>query len=160
MPLQIQDELLEYMFDEVLSDNEAFSDDEVFSDDSDNEFEVKNEIIEESVIEEPVIDEQTDIKFVGFTIPRIETYQNAKGEEKKKPIGMIQKWTDIITAENYENYINPNHEVRCLITGQKSNIIVIDFDDIESYEKIKSDFPDITKHKTIKTRRGFHIYCK
>ena len=120
---------------------------------------IEEQVIEEPVVEEPVVEEQTDIKFVGFTIPRIETFRNAKGEEKKKPIGMPSDWNNKVTAENYKTFINPNHQVRCLLTGKKSNIIVIDFDDTESYEKLKNDYPNITRHKTIKTRRGFHIYC-
>ena len=40
---------------------------------------------------------------------------------------MPSDWNNKVTAENYKIFINPNHQVRCLITGQKSNIIVIDF---------------------------------
>jgi len=96
---------------------------------------------------------------VTFTIPSIETYINKQGIEKKKPIGMPKDWVNKITEDNYKSFNNKNHEVRCLLTGYKSKITVIDFDNKKSYEKICKDFPEIKKYKTIKTRRGFHIYC-
>jgi len=98
-------------------------------------------------------------KLVTFTIPSIETYINKQGIEKKKPIGMPKDWVNKITEDNYKSFNNENHEVRCLLTGFKSGLTVIDFDNKKSYEKLCNDFPEIKKYKTIKTRRGFHIYC-
>jgi hypothetical protein len=102
---------------------------------------------------------QTEPKFVGFTIPTIQTYKNNKGLEKKKPIGMPKDWTNIITEENYTDYNKEGHEVKCLMTGKKSGIIVIDFDNKSSYDKICNDYPNLKTYKTIKTRRGYHVYC-
>jgi phage/plasmid-associated DNA primase len=97
--------------------------------------------------------------FTTFTIPSIETYINKQGIEKKRPNGMPKDWTNKITKDNYEKYNNENHECKCLLTGSKSNITVIDFDNKKSYEKICKDFPELKKYKTVKTRRGYHIYC-
>jgi phage/plasmid-associated DNA primase len=99
-------------------------------------------------------------KFITFTIPSIETYINKQGIEKKKPIGMPKDWTNKITKDNYEKYNNDEkHLVKCLLTGSKSGITVIDFDNKKSYDKICKELPEIKKYRTIKTRRGFHIYC-
>jgi len=68
---------------------------ELLEDDSDDELEMQNEIIEEPIAEEPIIggltasgcrasEEQTDIKFVGFTIPRIEIFKKCKRRGKEE----------------------------------------------------------------------------
>jgi hypothetical protein len=102
---------------------------------------------------------QIEPKFVTFTIPTIETYINNKGIEKKRPIKMPKDWTNIITEENYKDYNKEGHEGKCLLTGKKSGIIVIDFDNKSSYDKICNDYPNLKTYKTIKTRRGYHVYC-
>jgi phage/plasmid-associated DNA primase len=97
-------------------------------------------------------------KFVRFTIPRIET-KLKKDEEKKELIGMPKEWTTKITPENYKKYINKDHEATCMPTGKINNIIVIDFDDRDAYDKMCKEYPDLKNYKTVKTRRGFHVYC-
>ena len=115
----------------------------------------------ETKVETPVeCKVETNFNFIGFTIERIDTYLNKKGVEKKKPIGMPNKWTERITAENYNDFIDPKHKAWCFMTGKISNIIVIDFDYKDSYDKMCIDYPDLKKHKTVQTKRGYHIYCK
>jgi hypothetical protein len=98
--------------------------------------------------------------FVRFSITKIVTYLNKDGIEKKKPIGMPKEWTTKINAENYQEYLNPNDKAFCLLTGKINNITVIDFDSKTEYENFCADYPDILRHKTIKTKRGYHVYCK
>jgi len=98
--------------------------------------------------------------FVRFTIPKITTYINADGIEKKKPIGMPPKWTENINEMTYKDYINNTHKVMCLLTGKINDLTIIDFDNKEVYEKAVKEYPDLKNYRTIQTKRGFHIYCK
>lgn len=104
--------------------------------------------------------ETTLANFVRFTIPKIITYLNANGIEKKKPIGMPDKWTEVINETNYKNYIHNNNKVMCLLSGKINNLTIIDFDNKEVYEKAVKEYPDLKNYRTIQTKRGFHIYCK
>jgi hypothetical protein len=98
--------------------------------------------------------------FVRFTIPKITTYLNADGIEKKKPIGMPSKWTEIINESTYKDYINNSHKAMCLLTGKINDLTIIDFDKKEVYELALKEYPELKKYKTIQTKRGYHIYCK
>jgi len=97
--------------------------------------------------------------FTIFTFKGIETNINSRGEEKKKPIGM-PVWKQI-NQDNFRNYIDmKNDTATAIITGKMSGITVIDFDDVNEYNKLVADYPDIKKHRTIKTKNGYHIYCQ
>ncbi len=104
--------------------------------------------------------ETTLANFVRFTIPKITTYLNADGIEKKKPIGMPSKWTEIINESTYKNYINNSHKAMCLLTGKINDLTIIDFDKKEVYDLALKEYPELKNYKTIQTRRGYHIYCK
>jgi len=58
--------------------------------------------------------------------------------------------------------VNPNHEVVFALTGEKSGIVVVDFDTLEQYEDLinRGIFSNPTDYPTVKTRRGVHIYFK
>lgn len=101
----------------------------------------------------------SNVEFAYFTIPKIKTYINGDGKEKKKLIGMPLAWTTTITSDNYINYINPTHDVKCVFTGEKNNITIVDFDNIETYNKVLELFPNLKNYRTIKTKRGYHVYC-
>lgn len=96
--------------------------------------------------------------FVCFTFSGISTFTNSKGEEKKKPMG-LPKHADI-NADNFKDYCNDSHKAAAIITGKMSNITVIDFDDKECYETMATKYPDLKKYRTIKTNKGYHIYCQ
>ena len=104
--------------------------------------------------------ETTLANYVRFTIPKITTYLNDEGKEKKKPIDMPKKWTEIITKENYKQYIKTTDKVMCLLTGKINDLTVIDFDKKEVYELALQTYPELKTYKTIQTKRGYHIYCK
>ena len=96
--------------------------------------------------------------FVCFTFSGISTFVNSKGEEKKKPMGMPKHAE--INKENFLEYCNASHKAAAIITGKMSNITVIDFDDKDCYENMATKYPDLKKYRTIKTNKGYHIYCK
>jgi hypothetical protein len=99
-----------------------------------------------------------DEDFVCFTFSGIQTFINSKGEEKKKPMGMPKHAE--INKDNFLEYCNFNHKAAAIITGKMSNITVIDFDDKDCYETMAAKYPDLKKYRTIKTNKGYHIYCK
>ena len=96
--------------------------------------------------------------FVCFTFSGISTFLNSKGEEKKKPMGMPKHAE--INKDNFLQYCNNSHKAAAIITGKMSNITVIDFDDKDCYENMATKYPDLKKYRTIKTNKGYHIYCK
>lgn len=104
--------------------------------------------------------ETTLANFVRFTIPKITTYLNADGFEKKKPIGMPSKWTDVINENNYKDYINNTHKAMCLLTGKINDLTIIDFDNKDVYKLALEQYPELKTYRTIQTKRGYHIYCK
>lgn len=99
-----------------------------------------------------------DEGFICFTFSGISTRANSKGEEKKSPMG-LPKHAEI-NATNFKDYCHSSHKGAAIITGKMSNLTVIDFDDKNCYDKMVSKFPDLKKYRTIKTNKGYHIYCK
>jgi len=96
--------------------------------------------------------------YVRFSIPKITTKLNDKGEEKKKLEDVPSKWEQL-TKDTYKKYLNSTHKAVCLLTGKINNLTVIDFDSVDSYNKMLESYPELQKYKTIKTKNGFHIYC-
>ena len=94
--------------------------------------------------------------FVRFTFSKIYTEINAKGIEKKKASN-LPKWKEI-NRDNFRDYIKPKHTAHAVITGEMSNITVIDFDTKEVYRDVVAKYPSLTEHYTVETYRGFHIY--
>lgn len=81
------------------------------------------------------------------------TYINEKGEEKKNLI-LPKGWND-------PNFSNEDKGYGYLVkTGQISGITVLDCDDKEAYLSLCEIYPNINKHYTVKTRRGYHVYFK
>jgi len=91
---------------------------------------------------------------VSFTFDSIKTCLNDNETEKKELIG-LPKWSKI-TLDNCDMFDNKN--CVAVITGEKSNLTIIDFDDSDTYETLKHEYPDLSKYKTIKTNNGFHIW--
>lgn len=96
--------------------------------------------------------------FIIFTFKGITTNINSKGEEKKIPIGMPQWKT--ITKDNFYEYCKTGDKGAALITGEISGITVIDFDDINEYNTMIKEYPELKQHRTIRTNKGVHLYCK
>ena len=93
---------------------------------------------------------------VSFTFNDIKTDLNDKNEEKKSLIG-LPKWSKI-TLDNCDCF----DEGSCIavITGEKSDLTIIDFDDSDTYETLVREYPELKNYKTIKTNQGYHVWCK
>ena len=75
----------------------------------------------------------------------------------KKPVGM-PLWKSFNKPEDC--IIKPNDKVLCVMTGKKNNITVIDCDTHQAYHNLVSEYPILNNTYTVKTSKGFHIYCK
>jgi len=89
------------------------------------------------------------VSFSGFEIKT----KIINGKEKKD-IKKMPAWKEI-NKNTCINYIGLNVAVIC---GKLSNISVIDFDNMESYHQVMTDFPELENFKKVKTRNGVHIY--
>ena len=95
---------------------------------------------------------------ISFTFGGIKTHLNKNGEEKKDLIKMT-KW-ETINADNFKDFCMIEHKGLAIITGKISGITGIDFDLVDEYNRMLQDYPDLKNHRTIKTKNGFHVYCK
>ena len=98
--------------------------------------------------------------FVYFSRPGpITTYAKDGKEIKKLPFPKDFSWK-IINKDNYNEFFNCDDKSFYIITGEMSNITVIDFDKVELYEQLIEDIPELKNHFTVKTKKGYHIYFK
>jgi hypothetical protein len=91
------------------------------------------------------------VSFSGFNIKT-----NIVNGKEKKVIKNMPPWKQI-TKDNCLKYVGLNVAV---ITGAISGISVIDFDNMNSYNLVITDFPELKDFKKVKTRNGVHIYGK
>lgn len=96
--------------------------------------------------------------FVGFTGKEITLRKNKSGIYKKT--NAITKKHSLITMENYNKFISQADKTFCVITGEKSDLVVFDFDTPTSYDIFVKQFPECKSYLTIKTNNGYHIYFK
>ena len=93
-------------------------------------------------------------EFVVHSFRSIEI-ELVNGDWKKKPKGIRSEWQNIT-----ESNIKKGDKAFGLLTGEKSNIIVLDFDDKDLYNEYCMKFPSIATAPRIATRKGFHCYFK
>ena len=91
------------------------------------------------------------LSFSDFTIKT----KMVNDKEKKEP-KFRTPWKTI-TFDNCLENVNSNVAVIC---GKVSGITIIDFDDEESYDQMRKDFPMLDEFKLVETNNGFHIYGK
>ena len=109
----------------------------------------KNNIVQ-SIIDSYI----NDFNFIVFSSKKkITTYINEKTNEEKKELYMPKGWTEL-TESNYDI----NDKSFFILTGKKSDLTVLDFDDVNEYNKLISKFPKLKEQYTIKTNKGYHIY--
>ena len=93
--------------------------------------------------------------FVIHSFPEIVLELNPKGQWKKIPKGMRKGWQKLT-----ETSIKKNDTAFGLLTGEISNILVLDFDDINLFDNYCMKFPEIINAPRVSTRKGFHVYYK
>lgn len=75
--------------------------------------------------------------------------------EIKKTLKLPSGWNNFIENEIYDD---ETHNATGLITGEKTGITVIDFDDMNIYNKICDIIPAFKTCKRTLTRKGVHCY--
>ena len=103
-----------------------------------------------------------DLDIIPFVFPRIVCKLGTDGHVTKRAYG-LPKWSQI-TRENCVPTIIKSDYIHArgigLITGSKSHLTVIDFDNAETYKQLVKLYPKLIDHWTVKTKKGFHMYCQ
>ena len=89
---------------------------------------------------------------VFFSFKKISTNLNADGKIKKDLIGLP------LHSSIKKTTIQNGHKAYAMRTGAISGVTVLDFDKIEVYEKLTSQFKYLKKCYSVKTLKGYHIY--
>lgn len=85
----------------------------------------------------------------------LSTSEDDKGNINKEVSALPQAWQTMEKSEiKKDKYFN----AQGLITGERTSITVIDFDDIKVYEQICKIMPQFSSCLRVETRRGFHCY--
>ena len=94
-------------------------------------------------------------KLIKHSFPEIILAPNKEGIYKKKLIKVCKNWSGLT-----ESNVNPDHKAIGVLTGIKSGIIVIDFDDKNLYSEIIAEFPEMSFAPRVATRNGYHLYFR
>ena len=99
--------------------------------------------------------------FVYFSRPnQIKTYLSKEGKETKKlPFDKDFSWK-IIDEDNYDDFFDESHNTFFIITGELSNITVVDIDKEDLYDELLNQYEELENCMTVKTKKGYHIYFK
>jgi len=74
-----------------------------------------------------------------------------KNRELKKKIGFPNEWEQLEVSD-------PHHPLRAILTGKPSNLTVVDIDRMSSHRKLVEAIPELASVRTVKTRKGFHLF--
>lgn len=77
------------------------------------------------------------------------------GEWKKKPKFMRTGWQELT-----ESSIMKGDKGLGLLTGEKSNVLVLDFDNLELYDEYVMKYPKLKDAPRVTTRKGHHLYFR
>ena len=75
---------------------------------------------------------------------------------KKETNGDMKGWAELETSKFIKG-----HEVFFVVTGQKSNVIVVDFDNEEDYRGLTMGVYPVFEadlYPTVRTKKGYHVY--
>jgi hypothetical protein len=92
-------------------------------------------------------------EFIKFSFSDFKTFKNKDGEEKKD-FTPPQGWSNLTKSS-----LNQEHNNIGILTGQKSNITVIDYDDKKVFNEDNSKFKFFeNNYYIVETKNGYHIY--
>ena len=75
--------------------------------------------------------------------------------KKKKPKGLLEGWSKLESS-----VIDDSHECQFVLTGEKNNILVVDFDNIDHFHELMNNgtIEDASLYPIVKTFKGVHMY--
>ena len=96
---------------------------------------------------------------MGFSVLPVQG--NNLPDHPKQPATMWRRFQRRIASEaEIDSMFSGHITAMGIICGQVSGLMVIDFDDLQSYRKFCMRFPELVRSYTVKTRRGFHVYFR
>ena len=96
---------------------------------------------------------------VCFPIKEIKFNKDGKKDlHKMLPSG----WNELTKETvDYNGFQAINHyKAMGVLTGKINNVTVIDCDNQDAYDKLTKKYPELLETTTVRTPRGFHIYCQ
>jgi hypothetical protein len=89
-----------------------------------------------------------------YLLGSLKTKLSNSGDEKKDLSGCLPKeWQNMKTSNQNLGYGS------IIRTGEINNLLVLDFDDNDSYKHFRDTYNIVpTKYFTVKPRRRFHVY--
>lgn len=101
----------------------------------------------------------TELGFRHFSFLSMTAYKDAKGHVTKEARGLLTtKARDAVTVDKPN--LKRDHTCMAILTGRQSNLTIIDCDTHEAYHRLLAEYPAFRGYHTVKTRKGYHIYCK
>lgn len=83
---------------------------------------------------------------------------DTNGVEKKHVTGVVPPKWQYVDPKVRKTGFKDNGFGNGVHTGKLSNIVVIDCDNMESYEVLCRAYDKLHEHYTVKTRKGYHVY--
>eukprot|EP01035_Chromulina_nebulosa_P002390 gene2390-3232_t len=111
-----------------------------------------------------IVDKLREQEIYCFTFNCLKyTDLKKSGKPNKKMCYPPKTWTTFTKEQCRELVVPKNHYALAILTGEISNLTVIDFDTDSnghtSYEEVLEDFPELRTCKTVRScSGGYHIY--
>lgn len=93
--------------------------------------------------------------FVGFSFSKI-VWNPILQKKDFEYVWQITGWSELTKTKLRHS----NDKGFSVVTGKVSGITGIDCDTQETYHNLTRHFPQLLNSLTVKTRKGYHIYCK
>ena len=104
----------------------------------------------------PVQNKHIAKDFIKFTTPYLR--KDTNGKKKFVKIKWKDDDTSLLSNDTYKSMCNSNHKVNCVLTGERNNVTVFDFDEPEQYYNFINQYPEHKESYTVQTPKGFHVY--
>ena len=107
----------------------------------------------------PLLQEAKKLARAGFSV--IPVHGDNAPDEPKKPAIKWRKYQQRIPSRaELEAAFDKKHSALGIVCGQVSRLLVIDFDDRRRYRRFCLHLPQYSATRTVKTRRGCHLYFR
>lgn len=94
---------------------------------------------------------------VCFPIKEIKFNKDGK-KDFKPPVGWNKLTKETVDFNGFQAV--DHYKAMGVLTGKINNVTVIDCDNQYAYDKLTKQYPELIETTTVKTPRGYHIYCE